>query len=927
MVAPHHDYYGKIVLPSGQELHRSSSLNVFRVFRDRETGLPYTISCHEFTFHLAAPNDPEEAWRLELCYPSDERLREVMAGMSPLHPQGEDIGFPVHATQTPPPMIPMIERLRLNQVRRISSPWYLHAYLKQHSPDGGAPAEQVVGPEVATVDPRWILSPSMRTLSPEALQSMDDHEMGRQQQALDMEIRQRALKGLEISDDPFSSDTDSLPDLVPLYPELASTHASNASNSSEAREVCAKCFELHHPSAQDCPLFGSRVPVRNIAFTDAGEPIPGVLSIAYTRFGSFTDDVTDSPEQADELRRVLDVALGPTLNEWISYAPRQSSAELAAAARDARQIFAEFTREFDQEGTHERSETEDLEHEAIAALRDLATKTSKEIDTATDPVLPITQPIPVYAPTPTFNPQHGKIITRDVWSSSSASESASSSDITSYDGSEPYSPNFHRLETLSTGNWSPAVSDWSVDDWGFLFNPQWLIDDAISRLLTQSGHSSAVPPLSLSVSSRESTSIPSTPANSADPYHATQHSPQPAFLDTRETSSAELQETLYYWVYEGGLHQQDHLRFEDEMGTEPGHQALRALHGPLNSFVDYTTMSIQGPQDLQHPSHLPFVLGRLPIASNDAPDATSSATSLDHSLPTSDMRTTLASVPEEAEEEEDHVYIVTIDTSQQSARMDLLHPGPSSNKRKAPDGEHEPPYQNGRRKKLRKFTGDLLRHTTIEREAYKATGLTDARVIRMMAGVRLASIETAHRIEDMVWHRYGITPVRLPLLMFFRAGTKPVVWGDTQESFPARIIHHPFLFDVEVAKMQTLWHVLRRHNRTQLADLLHNLLTIRLRDEYAVSRLLTAGFLDDHYPELVSNYWELLADSGVHDMAPPNRGTSEGFAEFTDETPPEYSPNNSNEMGPSYDNRFRDAGVGQYHVQCNAVPFSGPDPV
>jgi hypothetical protein len=40
MVAPQHEYYGKVVLPSGQELHRSSSQNVFRVFKDRETGLP-----------------------------------------------------------------------------------------------------------------------------------------------------------------------------------------------------------------------------------------------------------------------------------------------------------------------------------------------------------------------------------------------------------------------------------------------------------------------------------------------------------------------------------------------------------------------------------------------------------------------------------------------------------------------------------------------------------------------------------------------------------------------------------------------------------------------------------------------------------------------------------------------------------------------
>ncbi|KAJ7817522.1 hypothetical protein B0H13DRAFT_1922880 [Mycena leptocephala] len=341
----------------------------------------------------------------------------------------------------------------------------------------------------------------MRTHSPEALPGMDDHELGQQQQALDMDTRQRALKGLEMSDDPLSSDTDSLPDLVPLYPELTSTYTANFS---EAREVCTKCFEHHQPAVQDCPLFGSHVPVRNVAFTDAGEPIP------------------DSPEQAKELRCVLDAALGPTLSDWISLTLRQANAELEAAARDARQVFMEFTREFDHE---ERNKTMELEYEAAAALRDLAAKTSKEANTATDPVLPIAQPIPVYAPPLTFNPQHGNIITRDVWSSSSASESVSSLDVTSYDGSEPYPPNFHRLDALSTGNWSPVVSDWSAFDPIGTFccrsSPQPF--GVVSRIFQYSFD----------------------PSRFRGPVLPAQQSPQPAFLDTCDMSSAELQETLY----------------------------------------------------------------------------------------------------------------------------------------------------------------------------------------------------------------------------------------------------------------------------------------------------------------------------------------------------------------------------------------------
>jgi hypothetical protein len=59
-IALQSEYYGSIELPDGQILHRSTAANVLRIFRDRTTGRPYTIACHKFTFHLAAPNDPQK---------------------------------------------------------------------------------------------------------------------------------------------------------------------------------------------------------------------------------------------------------------------------------------------------------------------------------------------------------------------------------------------------------------------------------------------------------------------------------------------------------------------------------------------------------------------------------------------------------------------------------------------------------------------------------------------------------------------------------------------------------------------------------------------------------------------------------------------------------------------------------------------------
>ncbi|KAJ7862598.1 hypothetical protein B0H14DRAFT_3444551 [Mycena olivaceomarginata] len=124
----------------------------------------------------------------------------------------------------------------------------------------------------------------------------------------------------------------------------------------------------------------------------------------------------------------------------------------------------------------------------------------------------------------------------------------------------------------------------------------------------------------------------------------------------------------------------------------------------------------------------------------------------------------------------------------------------------------------------------------MRKKTIKATGLSDGTVVRFMAGVRLAILEAGRRIEDMVWHRYGIT----------------------DHSIPVCFLHHPLLFDVEVAKLQTMWHILQRNGRIKLADTLHELLSIKLRNEYVVSHILNAGYLDYNYPEYGLNYEDLL---------------------------------------------------------------------
>ncbi|KAF8191684.1 hypothetical protein K438DRAFT_1970667 [Mycena galopus ATCC 62051] len=121
-------------------------------------------------------------------------------------------------------------------------------------------------------------------------------------------------------------------------------------------------------------------------------------------------------------------------------------------------------------------------------------------------------------------------------------------------------------------------------------------------------------------------------------------------------------------------------------------------------------------------------------------------------------------------------------------------------------------------------------------EARKAAGMADERAVRLMAGVRLAVLEALQRVEDMVWHRYGIT----------------------EFAFPDKLIRHPFLHPLEAAKLQVLWHILQRNGRDNLADAVHEILSIRLHKDYAVSAFFNAASLDESYPERDWDYWHLL---------------------------------------------------------------------
>ncbi|KAJ7905741.1 hypothetical protein B0H14DRAFT_2554196 [Mycena olivaceomarginata] len=787
---PQSEYYGHVVLPNGQTLHRSSAANVFRIFRNRETGAPFTMSCHEFTLHITTPDDPQVIWDFELCYPEAGRLRQAMATLVPL--AAPDAGFLVHAAKDPPPMLPLHQRLTLNQ----------------DAPFDRASAQEVMAEKRTMVAPEEILGNTglplayLSELAPFTALILGPHGI-RYETTMARDIHQRAQESLRLDGDelfPSGSDSNSMPDLVSMY-----SSSSDSDDGIQALEqgLCNLCLERQHTSALDCSLFGIERAVREVK-----------------RLSDIWEDKKDSSSQGD-MQMEADDPLAPTMSEWLSRRPVSMAFQaLVAAAREARLVFEEFTVEFDvpHEGTASAGTIALLERETEGTGEMSTGTNSDEGDGNGNVAVGIIRTV---SPVQRAELPYPRLIRETRGYATARAQDAAAH-------KEEETREMYRQETMSSGNWSLAISDWVLNDLGILSLGHDIASDEDSD-----------------ADSREEleahAELPTATESEAPPRVA-----------PRNPGATQLVHGLMRWIYKGKAHQQTHLHFEDEMGCGPANCALRALHGPLSTFVDYAAMAAEGISDLHCPSPPPYGLDNHPPIPDDTPDSDSSSASLDPSLPGRSLPLAVSAECSTVEDEAgsgipDDFEAVDV---QQSV----------GSKHKNPDGETGGLNQQGMRKKTSKFVGDSLRCMVLNREAVKATGLSDGTVVRFMAGVRLAILEAGRRIEDMVWHRYGITDVHESWPWKTGAAANFRHDGMFQHSIPTRFLHHPLLFDVEVAKLQTMWHILQRNGRIKLADALHELLSIKLRNEYVVSHILNAGYLDYNYPEYESSYKDLLDD-------------------------------------------------------------------
>ncbi|KAJ7693138.1 hypothetical protein B0H17DRAFT_1199971 [Mycena rosella] len=586
--APQSEYYGSVTLPDGQVVHQSSSQNVFRVFSDKETGRPFTISGHEVTLHFSSPLDNQSTWQMELFIPADDRLRAALEAMMPTDgTAASESAFPVHATFRMPPM-----------------------------PGPSATLIQMYR-DVEPVPPLEMLS--TRTMSP--LHDSEDSPA----------IPRVLLPTLTSLPAPLSADIDQYiaktlsqierDDLFdgPLFniDEEESGQTVIGSDSGDGLGICENCLELAHESLMDCPHWGTEAreePTTTPIYEESKAP-------SKTGVWYYQDDVLLIPpfttrarpdlERQEELQQVLDTALCPVLNDLLQLPITEMDGfqQLPETEQQVRCTYDEFVSSI-AACREEQKVWDEMTRNINEHLLTMPPNSDSDNDSLPD-LVPIPRTLTLTAQIHLDDPHvadEGARENMEHWAAAAAET--------------PVFDHQRRpvIDTLRTSHWSQSV--------------------AFLTILTDSPERAATPEnIASPVSTTESFTDHGSFRDDAMPEILrviTDNAEQPSALQLRTSTAADQVAELSRWVYENTHGRQQQRCWEDEMCGVAIHNALRTLYGPLRDYLDVPSPTAEGrPPGLTLLANVSMGLDCRSDPTSTIPDPTQSATSLDFSLPDS----------------------------------------------------------------------------------------------------------------------------------------------------------------------------------------------------------------------------------------------------------------------------------------------------
>ncbi|KAJ7658126.1 hypothetical protein B0H17DRAFT_1213286 [Mycena rosella] len=821
---PQSEYYSSVTLPDGQVMHQSSSQNVFRVFSDKETGRPFTISGHEVTLHFLSPLDNQSTWQMELFMPADDRLRAALEAMMPTDgTAASESAFPVHATFCDVEPAPPLEMLSTQTMSPLHD--------SEDSP----------------AIPR-VLLPTSTSLP--ALLSAD--------------IDQRIAKTLsqierdDLFDGPLSDIDEE---------EFGQTIIG--SDSGDGLGICEHCLESAHESLMDCPHWGTEAREEPTTTPICEESkAPSKTGVWYYQddillIPPFTTRAHPDQERQEELQQVLDTALCPVLKDLLQLpiTKMDSFQQLAKTAQQVRRTYNEFVSLIAA-----RWEEQKVWDEMTRNINEHLLTMLPDSDSDND-FLPDLVPIPrtltpttqihlddprvvdkgmrknmehwaaAAAKTPVFDHQRGPVITRKLWSSSPSPSMTSST--SSFNHIEPYNlstsgPDVTALnEHIAVVQFpkpsSPAVTEWSVSSWDYNISPRDVIDMAIDRILTDSPEHMATPEnIASPVRATESFTDHESFRDNVTPEILrviTNNAEQPLALQLRTLTAADQDAELSRWVYENTRGRQQQRRWENDMCGVVIHNALWTLYRPLRDYLDVCSPTAEGrPPGLTLLANVSMGLDSRSDPTSTIPDPTQSATSLNFSLPDSGPAinaTTTGPTNAGANSE--------VNMKQKAREEDVHSPRP---KKRFP------------------------------------IQLTDASVTRMFAGVRLAILEGGHRIEQLVWEQYKVTEANFPsayiwhpLLHDDKAAKLHTLWNVLQRnghyllaSFLGEALTFRLRDEYAVSRLFNANYLINKHPHSQYWELLPFKDIDSLTGPAAIDFRIHNEFLD-YYPQNDGNYY------------------------------------------------------------------------
>ncbi|KAJ7022665.1 hypothetical protein C8F04DRAFT_1272371 [Mycena alexandri] len=293
-----------------------------------------------------------------------------------------------------------------------------------------------------------------------------------------------------------------------------------------------------------------------------------------------------------QTKRTFDAAVAPILNELFQISGCQpvTVQQIFDVAREAQRTTQDFAVAFEKRRAEEEGKiVEIFEGEIVRVLSTLPEDVRRRLSQSAVTSTLGTSAVDVAAitahadriETPVLDHQRGRVVTRNLFSSSSPPLTHESSSIHIPYSTKPHQP------SAPYDDWSPRISEWALLS-GTKLNDS-LYDDLPIRF-----------------------------------------APRPSRLpEEAETVT----DQLYRWAYEARISKRQFLTNLDTTACAPFQDALAKLHGPLSQFLDYAYMSV-------HEHSTLLYLPPLPNPTDDpglsSPDAMQCPTSLDWSLPDSD---------------------------------------------------------------------------------------------------------------------------------------------------------------------------------------------------------------------------------------------------------------------------------------------------